>query len=77
MRGEKGLRETRGGNRSPVSTSGYLRRQGSRTARPRVRAQASKNALQDSWFSTIECREIEVDEECGLGDEAGGWFLPG
>ncbi len=32
MRGEKGLRGTRGGNRSPVSVSGYLRRHGSRTA---------------------------------------------
>ena len=21
--------------------------------------------------------EDVVDEECGLGDEAGGWFLPG
>ena len=31
--------------------------------------------LADHVFRPFQC--VHVDEECGLGDEAGGWFLSG
>ena len=52
------------------------------TQRPNVgesisteRPDACALELADHVFRPFQC--VHVDEECGLGDEAGGWFLPG
>ena len=44
---------------------------------PRVIGMAGEKELEASGPSFCNGFIIEVDEECGLVDDAGGWFLPG
>ena len=80
MRGEKGLRETRGGNRSPVSVSGFLRRQGSLAASTPARVDVDDGDMaavmvnEDVLMWDNQVRGI--DEECGLVEGDVAFFMP-